>query len=422
MEAMQEVFNFMNQAALLASSEGASAGWWSSLMSWVDGILSNETWFFLITTLIKIVICFLIVVPLIVVSVYIERRGAGIIQDRVGPNRLKIPFSLIPIVNKFIKKDKWTLLGLIQPAVDGGKLFLKQDFTPPFVRKFYFIIAPTLVMIPSLVIMAIIPLASDITTPWGHVNMVVSNISAGPILVFAISAFSVYGITLAGWSSNSKYPFLGGIRSSAQMISYEICLGLSIIPLLMIYKELNLSHIVQYQAANGWTIFPFWGEGLPSLWLLIPVLISFIIFTTSMFVETNRTPFDMPECETELVGGYHTEYSSMKFALFFMGEYAAMVVGSAIIVTLFFGGWSIGFGLDGWLKDWAGVNWGWLVSVGQIIVFFIKLVAFISFFVWVRWTVPRFRYDQVMKLGWLLFFELAIVNIFLTAGILYLSK
>lgn len=432
MEAMHEALTFINQASLMAASD---AGFWASVvdfiqpaLDWCDELLSNETWFFIISTLAKLVISFVIVVPLIVVSVYIERRGAGIIQDRVGPNRAKIPFTiatkLFPFLKRFsfFQKDRFTLLGLIQPAIDGGKLFLKQDFTPPYVRKFYFILAPTLVMIPSLVVIGLIPLAGDFFTKWGNVQMVVSNINAGPILFFAITSFSVYGITLAGWASNSKYPFLGGVRSTAQMISYEICLGLSIIPILMIFRELNLSQIVQYQSDNGWLLLPFWGEGLPSIWLLIPIVISFIIFTTSMFVETNRTPFDMPECETELVGGYHTEYSSMKFALFFMGEYAAMVVGSAIIVTLFLGGWSIPFGIDGWLREYFSVENGWFVSLLQVITLFVKLVLFICFFVWVRWTVPRFRYDQVMKLGWLVFFEIAILNIFLTAGILYLAK
>lgn len=428
---MQDALHFISQFSFLASEE---SGLWDSFLNFME-----PYWFFLTTTAGKIILSLLIVVPLIVVSVYIERRGAGIIQDRVGPNRLQLPFASVfgrvmkklkmdnlPIIRTIIKKDRWTFLGLLQPAIDGGKLFLKQDYTPPFVRKFYFILAPTLVLMPSLIVISLIPLAGNFATPWGDVNMVVADMSAGPVLVFALTAFSVYGIALAGWSSNSKYPFLGGVRSTAQMISYEICLGLSLIPILMIFRELNFSYIVQYQADNGWLLLPFWGEGLPSIWLLLPVVISFIIFTTSMFVETNRTPFDMPECETELVGGYHTEYSSMKFALFFMGEYAAMVVGSAVIVTLFLGGWSLGFGLDGWLKETVTENWGanmqWIVSLVQFIWFFLKLVAFISFFVWVRWTVPRFRYDQVMKLGWLIFFEIAVINIFITAGILYLTK
>jgi NADH-quinone oxidoreductase subunit H len=232
----------------------------------------------------------------------------------------------------------------------------------------------------------------------------------------------VYGIVLAGWSSNSKYPFLGGVRSSSQMISYEIALGLSIIPVIMIFGDLNLPKIAQYQDANGWLLLPFWGQGAPwengwhfGRWvLLVPIAISFVIFTISLFAETNRAPFDLPECETELVAGYHTEYSSMKFALFFMGEYAAMIIGSGLAVTLFLGGWSIPFSTYLHL-DYAPGGTPWWLGLLHIGCFLAKVVAFILFFIWVRWTLPRFRYDQLMKLGWLVFFELALANVVLTA-------
>ena len=416
----------------LASCVLSSLDWEScstSFLEWGDSLLSNPDCFAWITTFIKVVLSLCIAVPLVPISVLIERRGAAVIQDRVGPNRVGIPFTLIGFLRKFfaligIKKDGPALFGLLQPAIDGGKLLLKQDFTPPYVRKWYFWIAPILVLAPPLITMAVIPMAGDFWTPYGNIKMVVANINAGPLFIFAIASLTVYGITLAGWSSNSKFPFLGGVRSSAQMISYEICLGLAIIPVLMIFGELNLSEIVQEQADNGWLLLPLWGEGVCSQrWLLlIPIVISYIVFTTSMFAETNRTPFDMPECETDLVGGYHTEYSSMKFALFFMGEYVAMVVGSALIITLFLGGWSIGFGVDAWLKETLGQQLEFVASLVQLLVFVAKLVAFIIFFVWVRWTVPRFRYDQVMKLGWVLFFEVALLNIFLTAAILYWTK
>jgi NADH-quinone oxidoreductase subunit H len=245
----------------------------------------------------------------------------------------------------------------------------------------------------------------------------------GPLFVFAVSSLTVYGITLAGWSSNSKYPFIGGVRSTAQMISYEIALGLSIIPVLMFFGELNLNSIVQRQADHGWLLLPLWKDGslaLPDLQTALfffPAVISFLIFTISIFAETNRMPFDLPECETELVGGYHTEYSSMKFALFFMGEYAAMVIGSALIVTLFLGGWSLGFGLDKYIADFKIGDFalGGFIHMG---IFGAKLIAFILFFILVRWTVPRFRYDQLMKLGWVIFFEAALINVFLAALIL----
>ena len=204
------------------------------------------------------------------------------------------------------------------------------------------------------------------------------------------------------------------------MISYEIALGLSVVPLLMIYGDLNLGRIVQFQAENGWALLPLWGEGLSVKgWLLtIPVVISFVVFTTSMFAETNRLPFDLPECETELVAGYHTEYSSMKFALFFLGEYAAMIIGSGLAVTLFLGGWSLPFGwltpesVDAEVPWWAGI-----IHIG---VFFTKVIGFILFFIVVRWTLPRFRYDQLMRLGWVFFFEIALFNVVLTALILWL--
>ena len=256
------------------------------------------------------------------------------------------------------------------------------------------------------------------------IPMAIADLNVGPLFIFAIASLSVYGITLAGWASNSKYPFFGGVRACAQMISYEIALGLSVIPVLMYFGGLNLGHIVEDQVTNGWLLLPLWNEGgsiigsgywgeplvVQRLLLLIPIIISFVIFTTSIFAETNRMPFDLPECETELVGGYHTEYSSMKFALFFMGEYAAMVVGSALIVTLFLGGWSIGFGIDGILPTGA-----WWVSLIHIGVFLTKVTFFILFFVLVRWTVPRFRYDQLMNLGWIVFFEAALINVFLAA-------
>jgi NADH-quinone oxidoreductase subunit H len=228
---------------------------------------------------------------------------------------------------------------------------------------------------------------------------------------------------LAGWASNSKYPVLGGVRSSAQMISYEISLGLSIIPVFMIFGELNLGKMAAYQDANGWLLLPFWGEGLSfQRWvLLIPIVISFCIFTVSMFAETNRLPFDLAECETELVAGYHTEYSSMKFALFFMGEYAAMIIGSGMAVTLFLGGWSIPFAPYLGLAFEAG-NTPWWLGLLHIATFFAKVFAFILFFIAIRWTLPRFRFDQLMALGWKIFFELALANVFLTALILWWTQ
>lgn len=354
-------------------------------------------WHLIIAATIKIVVfVFLTTLPLVAMSVWAERRVSAAIQDRVGPNRVG-PF------------------GLLQAVADGIKFLLKEDFTPSHVRKGYFWLAPALVMVPALVTCAVLPFGSQL---FGE-KMVIADLNVGPLFVFAVASLSVYGIVLAGWASNSKYPFFGGVRSTCQMISYEISLGLSIVPLLMIYGELNLGRIVQFQAENGWALLPLWGEGLSVQgWIItIPIFISFIIFMTSMFAETNRLPFDLPECETELVAGYHTEYSSMKFALFFLGEYAAMIIGSGLAVTLFLGGWSLPFGLLTPESIDAAVPW-WHGLI-HIATFFAKVIILILFFIVVRWTLPRFRYDQLMRLGWIFFFEIALFNVVLTAALLW---
>jgi NADH-quinone oxidoreductase subunit H len=351
-------------------------------------------WSYITVSLLKTIgIIFLIVLPMVSYTVYAERRVSAIIQDRVGPNRVGPS-------------------GLFQPIADAVKFLLKEDFTPAHVNTFYYWLAPCLAMIPALLALAVIPFGS---TLFG-VPMVIADINAGILFIFAVSSLSVYGIVLAGWSSNSKYPFLGGVRSSSQMISYELSLGLSVIPLFLVLGELNLPRIVQFQAQNGWLLLPLWGDGLSiERWvLLIPLMISFVIFTISIFAETNRLPFDLPEAETELVAGYHTEYSSMKFALFFLGEYAAMIAGSALIVTLFLGGWHFPGIPDG------TVHWAW--GILNIVVFFTKVAVLLFLFIWVRWTLPRFRFDQLMRLGWIWFFEIALVNIFLTAGLLLLFR
>ena len=363
---------------------------------------------FVIATLLKIGIFLGVTLTFVSVCVIFERRFSAIIQDRVGPNRTMVPLSILG----FKKDVALPIGGLTQPMADGLKFILKEDFTPDYVRKFFFWLAPCMTMVPALVTMAVIPFGSPMKIDGQWISLAVADLSVGPLFVFAIASLSVYGITLAGWASNSKYPFFGGVRSCAQMISYEIAMGLSVIPVLLYFGTLNLDHIIQHQAAHGWLLLPLWGEGLSvERWLLlVPMGIAFFIFTTSIFAETNRMPFDLPECETELVGGYHTEYSSMKFALFFLGEYAAMIVGSALIVVLFLGGWSLPFG---WSMDLP--QGAWWVGILHIGVFLGKVTAFCLFFILVRWTVPRFRYDQLMNLGWIVFFEAALINVFLTA-------
>src|SRR6478609_8214900 len=350
----------------------------------------NPTTFFIFTTLLKIVgIVFVVILPMVSYAVYAERKVSALIQDRLGPNRVGPA-------------------GLFQPIADAMKFLLKEDFTPAHVNKLYYWLAPCLAMVPAITTIAVVPFGS---TLFG-VPMVIADINVGVLFVFAIASLAVYGIVIAGWASNSKYPFLGGVRSSSQMISYELSLGLAVIPIFLLVGQLRLTTIVRYQIENGWMIAPFighWTDGWK--WLLaIPMFISFVVFTIAIFAETNRLPFDLPEAETELAGGYHTEYSSMKFGLFFLGEYAAMITGSAIIVTLFLGGWHFPGVPDG------SHGWGW--GLLNIFIFFSKIAVLLFVFIWVRWTLPRFRYDQLMRLGWVFFFEIALVNIFVTALIL----
>jgi NADH-quinone oxidoreductase subunit H len=346
--------------------------------------------FFITTSLLKIVgILFLVILPMVSYAVYAERRVSAFMQDRLGPNRVGPA-------------------GLFQPIADVAKLVLKESFSPAGVNTFYYWLAPCLALIPALITIAVVPFGS---TLFG-VPMVIADVNVGILYVFAIASLGVYGIVLAGWASNSKYPFLGGVRSSSQMISYELSLGLAVIPVFLVVSNLRLTSVVQYQIDHGWFIAPFVGDWTSlGKWLLaIPMFISFVVFMIAVFAETNRLPFDLPEAEQELAGGYHTEYAGMKFALFFLGEYAAMISGSALVVTLFFGGWHFPGIPDG--------SHGWIFGLINIAVFFAKVAVMIFIFMWVRWTLPRFRFDQLMRLGWLFFFEIALVNIFIVAAIL----
>src|SRR4051812_46563535 len=374
-------------------------------------------WLIIIASVAKTAfLIFGVVLPLVSYTVYAERRVSALIQDRLGPNRTGFPLTLLGF-----KKDFSPFLGgLGQPVADAMKFLLKEEFTPGHVNKFYYWMAPCLAMVPALCTLAVVPFGNFL---FGQ-KMVVADVNVGILYIFAITSIGVYGIVLAGWSSNSKYPFLGGIRSSSQMISYELSLGLSAVPLLMIYGNLNLSDQVMYQVNNGWLLFPFtagFDHFGAKLLLWVPVFISFVVFTISMFAETNRLPFDLPESETELVAGYHTEYSAMKFALFFLGEYTAMIAGSSVIVALFLGGWHLPFLPINSVESSTHVG-GIILGLIHITVFFGKVALLLVFFIWVRWTVPRFRFDQLMKLGWLYLFEIALVNIFLAAGILAFLK
>lgn len=338
---------------------------------------------FVIISFVKIVAVISVMMGIVAYTVMLERWVCAWMQDRLGPNRVG-PF------------------GLLQPLADGVKLILKEDVLPHHVNKVLYTLGPMLVMIPALINIGVVPWGSNLPILGRDVKCVIADLNIGIMFPFAFAALSVYGIVLAGWASNSKYPFLGGIRSSAQMISYEVCLGLSVVPVFMQVGSLNLGKVVEYQASH----LPF--VCYPHMWL------SFFIFLVSAFAETNRTPFDLPEAEQELVGGYNTEYSSMKFGMFFMGEYAAMFVMSALMVTLFFGGWSLPF------APFNAPATSLLVGLLHIGVFLAKVGACLFFYVWVRWTIPRFRYDQLMGLGWKVFIPLTIVNILIVGVVLAL--
>jgi NADH-quinone oxidoreductase subunit H len=344
-------------------------------MTWIDHMPQWEQ--FALFSAIKIICVFSVLMFIVSYAVWVERKLSAAIQDRVGPNRVGI-------------------FGLLQPAADAVKSFLKEDFTPAHVRKAYFWLAPAVVMIPSLLTVAIIPFGSQL----GAQKMVIADLNVGILYTFGIVSLGVYGIVLAGYAANSKYPFLGGIRSSAQMISYEIAMGMSVIPIFLLVGSLNLSDVVQYQAGGGWLIFK--------------QPLAFGIFVAAMFAETNRLPFDLPESEQELAGGYNVEYSSMKFAMFFMGEYASMTAASAMLVTLFLGGWTLPFGVMSHTAQTAAVGW---LHIG---IFIAKVLVVEFMIMWVRWMWPRFRYDQLMNLGWRRFIPLSLANIVVTALVLWL--
>ena len=348
---------------------------------------------FVIFSLLKIVCVIGAVLTMFAYSVLAERKISAFIQDRLGPNRVALPLiGGIPGLGPFL-----TRLGFWQPIADGLKAFLKEDFTPSYVRKAYFWLAPALALIPSFLTVAVIPFGSRL----GDQPMVIADLNVGILYTFGVVSLGVYGIVLAGYATNSKYPFLGGIRSSAQMISYEIAMGMSVIPLFLIVGDLNLGGVIDYQARHAW--------------LICYAPVSFFIFLVSAFAETNRLPFDLPECETELVAGYNTEYSSMKFALFFMGEYANMIAASAMMVTLFFGGWTLPLGgLD---RPATTL----LAGLAQIGIFLGKVLFLMVVFIWVRWMLPRFRYDQLMDLGWRRFIPLALANILFYATWLWVQ-
>ncbi len=338
---------------------------------------------------------FPLVVPVVlltgvILAVWIERRGAAFMQDRVGPNRV----HLFGLPNA----------GLMQPIADALKLLVKEEFIPEKADRFLFFLAPALSMMPALLTFMVIPFGDVLVIGKYRIPLQVADLNVGFLFIFAIASLGVYGIVLGGWSPDNKYTLLGGLRSSAQMISYEISMGLSIIGILIVFESVRLNDIVRMQGELFYGVFPRWGIFVQPL--------GFLLFFIAALAETNRIPFDLPEAEAEIVAGYHLEYSSFKFSMFFMAEYVNMMVASGFIVSLFLGGWQIP-----WVPTEVLVQWkGPLVAAGlQIVTFMVKLWFIMWVFVWLRWTLPRFRYDQLMGLGWRVMLPLALINLFVTS-------
>lgn len=357
-----------------------------------------STFWFVTIGAVKVIAVFTAVMVVVAYMTLAERRVSAFIQDRLGPNRVG-PF------------------GLLQPIADGVKNIIKEETMPGTAAKFYFVLGPALAIMPAVVTFAVIPFAAPLPTPVGTVDMVVADVPIGILYVLALSSLAVYGIVLSGWASNNKYAFLGGLRASAQMISYEVALGLSVIAVLLLAGNVTLTEMVWRQQQLG-------------LWFVFPLSLAFIFFLISALAETNRLPFDMPEAESELITGYHTEYSAMKFSMFFIAEYAHVVTASALMATLFFGGWDIPFwhGDDilrhegGWIRgfDESGApiptTPSVLITLLTLGAFCAKTGFFLLLYIWIRWTLPRFRYDQVMHLGWKVLLPAALGYIMLIAG------
>jgi NADH-quinone oxidoreductase subunit H len=345
----------------------------------------------------KVTVSFTVLMLAVAYATLAERRVSAWIQDRHGPNRVG-PF------------------GLLQPIADGLKSILKEETVPATASRFFFVIAPMLVLAPALVTFAVIPFAAPLPTPAGVVDMIVADVPIGILYVLAFNSLAVYGVVLGGWASNNKYAFLGALRALAQMVSYEVALGLSLIAVLMLAGNVTLTEIVWQQQQLG-------------MWFAFPLSLAFILFVISAFAETNRLPFDMAEAESELITGYHTEYSAMKFSAFMIGEFGHMVTASALMATLFLGGWDLpgtwdnafwydgqlikGFAADGTVLLASPALWKTVATFGG---FAAKTCFFLLLFIWIRWTLPRFRYDQVMALGWKVMLPTALAYVMLIGG------
>lgn len=333
----------------------------------------------------KLILTSAILIVSLIIAMYstlIERKIAGFLQDRLGPNRAGI-------------------YGIFQPLADGLKLFMKEEFMPDTADKFLFILGPSLTMLIALLTSAVIPWGDTIVIGGTAYSLQVADINIGILYIFAIVSIGIYGILIGGWASNNKYSLIGAIRAGSQMISYELTMGMAIIALVMMSGTLSLNEIVEQQHGFNWNI---WYQPL-----------AFLLFLICAFAECNRSPFDLAECESELIGGYHTEYSSMKLGFYLFAEYINMFISAAIISALFFGGYNFPF------MDQLGLSHNALTVIGSL-VFFVKISFFIFLFFWVRWTIPRFRYDQLMRLGWKTLLPLAILNVIITGFVIMLKN
>jgi NADH-quinone oxidoreductase subunit H len=332
---------------------------------------------FILASIIKSALVIFILLTSVAYTVWLERKVVGHMQNRWGPTRVG-PF------------------GLLQPAADGVKFLFKEDLTPPHVNKPLFIAAPMIAVIFALTSISVIPFGNEVTLHGYRIPFQVTDVNTGLLLILGVTSIGVYGVALAGWSSNNKYSLLGGLRASAQMVSYEISLGLSLVGVLIMTGSFSLREIVNAQGGHFWGFIPRWN--------VIPQIIGFFCYIIAAYAETNRIPFDLPEAETELVAGYHTEYSAMKFAMFFMAEYANMITVACVATLLFFGGWH-------------GPIFGpWFVQALLPVFWFVaKVFVFLFIYIWVRGTLPRFRYDQLMAFGWKFLLPLAIANLIATA-------
>lgn len=340
---------------------------------------------FLIYKTILVIVIFAVSLVVAMYSTYGERKIAAFMQDRIGPNRAG-PF------------------GILQPLADGVKMFMKEEIIPDVSNKALFILGPCIAMLTACMTGVVIPWGDAITIGGEKYSLQITDINIGVLYMFGVLSIGVYGVMIGGWASNNKFSLLGAIRASSQMISYEVAMGLSIIALVMMTGTISLKEITEQQAGGNW-----------NMWNVVYQPVGFLIFLICAFAETNRTPFDLPECETELVGGYHTEYSSMKLGFYLFAEYINMFISSAVIATLYFGGYNFPFMHDLGLSD----N---LITILGVVALFAKIFFFIFLYMWVRWTVPRFRYDQLMNLGWKILIPLSIGNIMLTGLITLLRQ